>query len=270
MNTRLRYIILVAAALLATVAAVTAATSSAHNDLTPQRQKARYYYLEGLRRQMDDEPAAAYEYYRRAAAIDPSYTEAASAYGTQRLAAESDTLQSRPELARSLALMRPFVDKYPDEYNEALYYAYIAARVDSLKEAIRVFERTARLRPDLSSTLIHLSEAYMADGNVDKALDALSRYETIEGMNPQVTIKKISFHLSRRDTVGALAEASALVEFNPAEPAYSILKGNLFEMANEPDSTFAYYEKAEKLNPDYGAAKLALANYNRQQGDSAM
>ncbi len=270
MNTRLRHIILVAAALLATVAAVTAATSSAHNDLTPQRQKARYYYLEGLRRQMDDEPAAAYEYYRRAAAIDPSYTEAASAYGTQRLAAESDTLQSRPELARSLALMRPFVDKYPDEYNEALYYAYIAARVDSLKEAIRVFERTARLRPDLSSTLIHLSEAYMADGNVDKALDALSRYETIEGMNPQVTIKKISFHLSRRDTVGALAEASALVEFNPAEPAYSILKGNLFEMANEPDSTFAYYEKAEKLNPDYGAAKLALANYYRQQGDSAM
>lgn len=154
MNTRLRHIILVAAALLATVAAVTAATSSAHNDLTPQRQKARYYYLEGLRRQMDDEPAAAYEYYRRAAAIDPSYTEAASAYGTQRLAAESDTLQSRPELARSLALMRPFVDKYPDEYNEALYYAYIAARVDSLKEAIRVFERTVRLRPDLSSTLI--------------------------------------------------------------------------------------------------------------------
>ena len=36
-------------------------------------------------------------------------------------------------------------------------------------------------------------------------------------MNPQVTIKKISFHLSRRDTVGALAEASALVEFNPAD-----------------------------------------------------
>lgn len=240
------------------------------HSFSKDRQKARYYYLEGLRKQMEEDAASAYEYYKRAAQADPTYTEAASAFGTQRLAAEMDTLQTRTELARSLALMRPFVDRYPDEYNEALYYAYVAARVDSLKEAIRVFERTARRRPDMSSTLVHLSEAYMADGDIDKALDALSRFETIEGHNPQITIKKISFHLARCDTVGALAEASALVDYNPAEPAFRILKGNMFEMANNPDSTFHYYSEAERLNPDYGAAKLALANYYRQNGDSVM
>ncbi len=234
----------------------------------PVRQKARYYYLEGLRKQMEEDPASAYEYYKRAAAIDPSYAEAASAYGTQRLAADIDTLQTRTELARSLSLMRPFVDRFPDEYNEALYYAYVAARIDSIKEAIRIFERTADRRPDLSSTLVHLSEAYMADGNIDKALDALSRYEVIEGHNPQITIKKISYHLARRDTVGALSEATSLVDYNPAEPAFRILKGNMYEMTGNPDSTFYYYSEAERLNPDYGAAKLALANYYRQQGDS--
>lgn len=268
MKGNLKFISLLFTAVLIAVTAIAANKPAARPDLSPERQKARYYYLEGLRRQMADEPAAAYEYYKRATEIDPSYTEAASAFGTQRLAAELDTLQTRTELARSLALMRPFVDKYPDEYNEALYYAYVAARIDSVKEAIRVFERTAERRPDLSSTLVHLSEAYMADGDIDKALGALSKYETIEGHNPQITIKKISYHLARRDTVGALGEATALVNYNPAEPAYRILKGNLFEMANLPDSTLLYYEEAERLNPDYGAAKIALANYYRQQGDS--
>lgn len=268
MKRNLKFISLLFAAILIAATAIAANTPDSRSDLSPERQKARYYYLEGLRRQMADEPAAAYEYYKRASEIDPSYTEAASAFGTQRLAAELDTLQTRTELARSLALMRPFVDKYPDEYNEALYYAYVAARIDSVKEAIRVFERTAQRRPDLSSTLVHLSEAYMADGDIDKAIDALSKYETIEGHNPQITIKKISYHLARRDTVGALGEATSLVDYNPSEPAYRILKGNLFEMANLPDSTLFYYEEAEHLNPDYGAAKIALANYYRQQGDS--
>lgn len=268
MKNNLKFIYLLFAAVIMTVTAIAANTSVSRSDLSPERQKARYYYLEGLRRQMDDEPAAAYEYYKRASEIDPSYTEAASAFGTQRLAAELDTLQTRTELARSLSLMRPFVDKYPDECNEALYYAYVAARLDSVKEAIRVFERTAEHRPDLSSTLVHLSEAYMADGNIDKALDALSNFETIEGHNPQITIKKISYHLARRDTVGAIGEATSLVDYNPTEPAYRILKGNLFEMANLPDSTLLYYKEAERLNPDYGAAKIALANYYRQQGDS--
>lgn len=219
---------------------------------------------------MADEPAAAYEYYRRAYQIDPTYSEAASAYGTQRLSSTSDTLKSRTELARSLSLMRPFVDEYPDEYNEAIYYAYVATRLDSLNEAIRIFERTARLRPDISSTLVHLSDAYMADGRIDSAINSLSRYETIEGYNPQITIKKVSYHLARRDTVGAIGETTALLNHNPSEPAFNILKGNIFELTNEPDSTLYYYKRAESLNPDYGAAKLALANYYLEHGDSTL
>lgn len=217
---------------------------------------------------MDEDEASAYEYYKKAAAIDPSYSEALSAYGTQRLAAHSDTLQSRAEIARSMMLMRPFVDQYPDEYNEGLYYGYIAARIDSTDEAIRIFERIADKRPEMTSALIHLSESYIAKGDIDKALEALSRFETIEGHNPQITIKKISYHLSRRDTVGALAEATELVNSDRAQPAFRILKGNMFEMIGNPDSTFYYYSEAERLNPDYGAAKLALANYYREQGDS--
>lgn len=243
-------------------------TGKAAMSSSEARAKARYYYLEGLRMQMLDDDASAYEYYKKASIIDPTYSEALSAYGTQRLTAGSDTLQSRAEVTRSLALMRPFVDQYPEEYNEGMYYGFYAARIDSIQEAIRVFRRIADIRPETTSALIHLSEAYMSAGDIDSAINTLSRFETIEGYNPQITIKKISYHLARRDTVGALAETTALVASNPAEPAFRILKGNMFELTGNPDSTYFYYSEAERLNPDYGAAKLALANYYRQQGDS--
>lgn len=235
---------------------------------SPARLKARYYYLEGLKRQTEESSDEAYEFFRKAMQADPSYPEAASAFATMRLTADLDTLRTRTELARSLGLMRPMVDRYPDDYNEAVYYAYVASHSDSVKEAIRVFERTARRRPEMTSALVLLSEAYMADGNIPGALDALSRYETIEGKDPQITIKKITYQLARRDTVAALDEATSLVESNRAEPSYLILKGNMFEMMGMPDSTFHYFSQAERLNPDYGAAKLALADYYRQQGDS--
>lgn len=268
MKTDSRHIIpFIFAAMMAVAFGVDASLPESQS-LTPQRQKARYYYLEGLRRQMDEETAAAYEYFRRAMTIDPGYTEAASAFGVQRLSGQSDTLQTRTELSRSLGYLRPFIDKYPDDYNEALYYAYVATRLDSTKEAIRVFERTAERRPELTSALVHLSDAYMADGNIDDALKTLSRFEEIEGYNPQITIKKITYHLARKDTVGALSEATALINYNPSEPSYRIMKGNLFELANQPDSTLYYYEEAERMNPDLGAAKLALANYYAEHGDS--
>lgn len=253
--------------LIAVMTAGIAASGSAPRGAT--RDKARYYYLEGLRHQVEGRDAQAYEYYKRAHQLDSSYTEAASAFGSMRLAARLDTLQSRPELLRSLRLMKPFVDEYPDDYNESLYYAFMASRIDTTPEAIRVFERTYSRNPAQSVILIHLSDAYMARGDYDKALEALDKYETIEGKSPQLTMKKISFRISRRDTVGALAETTSLVDYNPREPAYRILKGNMFEVMGEKDSTLAYYKEAERLNPDYGAAKLALADFYRQEGDSA-
>lgn len=238
--------------------------------VTPDRKKARYYYLEGLRHQAHGRETQAYEYYKKAATIDPTYTEALSAYGTQRLSSTLDTLQSTAEMYRSLAMMRPFVDLYPEEYNESLFYAYVASHLDTLSEAIRVFERIDTLRPDKTVTLVHLADAYMADGRTDKALEALSRFEKAEGMSPQITLKKISYHFAVKDTAGAVEETTRLVDYNPSEPTYLLLKGNMFEVIHQPDSMLHYYQLAEASDPRSGAAKMALANYYRNAGDSVL
>lgn len=253
-------------ALLALTLATTAIVDIAADNR--MRQKARYYYLEGVRHQASDDNASAYEYFKKATQIDPTYSEAASAFGTLRLIADSDTLQSLNELKHSMALMRDFVDTYPQDYYESQYYAYIAGNLDETSEAVRVFERTDSLRPDKPVSLLYLAESYAKLGDLKKAITALDRYERREGPAVQLTMKKTQLYLGLRDTLGAFAEIDRLIESNPHEPGYLLLKGGVHEMLQQPDSALKMYEQAEALAPDNGRTKLALANFYRGRGDS--
>lgn len=233
-----------------------------------ERRKARYYYLEGARMQAMGLQPEAYEYYKKAWLTDPSYEEAASAYGMNRLAVATDSMQSEPELQKSLSMMRSYVDAYPGDLFEARSYAYIAGRLDTVGEAIRVYERLDSLRPSVTTTLLQLADAYMMAHQEENALSALSRFEKVEGKSPQLSLKKMSVMLAKGDTLGAVAEADDLIATNPREPNYYLLKGNLYEVIQNNDSVLASYLKAEALNPDYGPAKLSLATYYKNTGDS--
>lgn len=235
---------------------------------TGERQKARYYFLEGARRQAEGRLPEAYELYKKAYLADSTYAEAASAYGMNRLMVKTDSLQTQRQLRKSFSLMRPYVDAFPADEYEVRSYAYVATRLDSVGEAIRVYERLDSLKPSGMMTLLPLADAYMASGNAPKALSALSRLEQSEGKSPQLSLKKMSFMLASGDTVGAVAEADALIASNPREPSFHILKGNLFEVIGNNDSTLKAFKEAERVSPDNGAAKLSLANYYKTQGDS--
>lgn len=233
-----------------------------------QRRKARYYYLEAARRQAVGEMPEAYEYYKKAYMTDPSYVEAASSYGTSRLMVQTDSMQSGPQLSKSLDLMRAYVDYYPGDLFESRTYAFVASRLDTISETIRIFERIDSLEPGNTVNLLQLSDAYMAARQEDKAIATLDRFEKTEGKSPQLSLKKMSFLLAKGDTVGAVAEADALIASNPREPSFQILKGNLYEVIGDNDSILAAYSRAEKISPDNGAAKIALASYYKNVGDS--
>lgn len=247
------------------MAAVAAVTASGGDQ---QRKKARYYYLEGALRQAKGEQAEAYEYYKKAYLTDTTYHEAANAYGMTRLMVRTDTLQSKTELMRSMALMRQFVDAYPADKNESGSYAYVASRLDSAEEAVRVFRRLDSIYPASGSIMLQLADAYMGMHDGHSAVKTLERYENAQGKSMQISLKKMSCLLSEGDTAAAVDEATSLIDYNPRDPNFRILKGNLFEVIGENDSTLAYYKQAEDLNPTNGAAKIALANFYRNTGDS--
>ncbi len=236
--------------------------------IASDRLKARYYYMEGARERAQGNALEAYEYFKKAYLTDPTYVEAGNAYATTRLIINTESTQTPEEVKRSLAMIQAYVDTYPGDSYESRFYAYLATQLDTLPEAIRIYERLDSLMPKETLNLVQLADVYMADHNPAMAIDALNRYERAEGKSPQVSLKKMSIHLNMGDTVKAIDEATSLINHNEKEPTYRILKGNLYEIIGNNDSTLAYYKQAEALNPANGMAKISLANYYKNVGDS--
>lgn len=256
----------VVAALVATAAVCWGADKGA--SAREARAKARYYYSAGMVHQAAGNNPQAYEYFKKAWQADPSYVEAGTAYGMRRLGVLIDTLQSERELLRSLDLMRAYTDAYPGDQYEAQMYAYAATQLGREDEAVQVLERTASLHPQSASLLGLLSEAHAHAGDLHSAVEALDRLERLSGPKTEVTMRKLSYLLAARDTAATMAEVDRFVEKSPVKSYGLVLKGNIYSIINQPDSAFYYYQKAEQLDPEAGAPKLALAEYYNSTGDS--
>ena len=248
------------------LAAITFIPGNAYNT----RDKARYYFTQGALEAAGNNMVSAYEYFKKAYETDPSFTDAAFTYGGQRMFVPNDTLQTIGELKNSLALMQSYVDAYPNDIYATQMYGYVATRLDTVNEAIRVYERLYGEMPRETQVLLNLADAYMIAKQGKNAVATIEKYEKIEGKNPQTSLKKISYLLADGDTVGAVVEVNELIESNPRDPYSRLLKGNLYELKGDSDSVVAAYKEAELLAPESGTVKMSLANHYREVGDSVM
>lgn len=249
--------------LLATFAAILASTDS-------NREKARYYFMQGSLEAAKDSAASAYEYFRKAYETDPSYSDAAFTYGSQRLFVRNDSLQNPVELIRSLDMMKDYVDNNPADLYATQMYGYVSSRLDTVSEAIRVYERVYELMPRQTQILLTLSDAYVMQDDIESAIGAIERYEKIEGKSSGISLKKVTLMLANGDTLAAVNEVEKLIEAKPRDSFSRILKGNLYEVIGKPDSVLAAYKEAAEIAPENGAVKMAMANYYRERGDSVM
>lgn len=240
------------------------------NNTSADRAKARYYFTQGGLEAAGQNMPAAYEYFKKAYELDPTYMDAAFSYGSQRLFVRNDTLQTEPELIRSLKMMQGYVDSNPKDLYATQLYSYLTTALDTIEESIRVLEKTYGLMPAETHLLPVLSEAYMRRMKPDSAISTLERYEAIEGKSKDISLKKITYMLASGDTISAVGEVNALINNNPRDPFSHILKGNLYEVIGEMDSVITAYKSAEALAPENGAVKMSLAQYYRETGDSVM
>lgn len=234
-----------------------------------RREKARYYFFEGVRREISDTAKdAVYELNRRAHRADPTYPEAASAYGLSRLLNELDTFQTAEEAERSLDMMRTLVDAYPADYLNAEYYAYLSQLLGESGEAKRVLRMVDSLNPDRTSALMGLARIYASEGDYDATNSYLERYESREGDDPDITIAKLTFMLQKQDTTAALAEAARMMGRHPQDIEYVLLMGQLQMQLGRPDSALSYYRRSAELDTASAIPKMAMAEAFKAMGDS--
>jgi len=72
-----------------------------------------------------------------------------------------------------------------------------------------------------------------------------------------------------RDTAAAIKEGMELLHDAPGNLSYNTLMGDIFLQINNTDSAMAYYNKAQKIDPENGYINLSKANVYKQLGDSA-
>lgn len=231
------------------------------------RTKARHYLLESAVHNLNGDNAATYELSRKAFRTDPSYDEAAYSFGLYRLSLPpTDTVD---EFANSFGLMRTYIDNYPKDYIGSRRYAIIASRIGDLDEARRIYERNESIFPEKSEDILNLANVYISLDSISEALRTINRYENLEGKSSGLSVHKISMMLSRQDTAAALQEADELIAYNASNADNYIVKGNTFIVIEKPDSAYKYFAKAETVEPESGRAKIAMANYWMQKGDTA-
>lgn len=230
--------------------------------------KARYYYLEGARLQATGQNDAAYEMFRHAYNIDSTYAEAALEYGTNRVILENDSITPDDNL-RALEIVRSFVDKYPGDFIENRLYAYMASQLDTNPEAIRVYERLAENFPDKSAIQLYLADAYIRCDSVKKAVEALDKYEEMEGQSFSLSSRKANYLFSVHDTVGAIGVADRLIRDNPASEDGYLLRGMINMAVDQRDSALRDFLIADSISPEQATSKIMLANFY-QDSDSVL
>ncbi len=257
---------LLAAALALVCLGVAFAARPKHPD--PQaRAKARHYFALATQAGLDNRTDMAYEYAKRAYKADPTYSEGAYMLAGLRLTGRLDTLNTPAELRRTLKLASQYVDEYPQDFDEGMLYAYMAVSMDTVPEALRIYQRLDTLYPARHEVLLQLSDAYARLNRIPESIRTLSRFEEVEGATPQTGMRKVAMYLSVRDTVGALAETDSMVARHSDDPLFRILRGNVYDYLDDSIAALDNYLAAERLAPQSSAPKLALAQYYSTHGE---
>lgn len=235
------------------------------------RAKSRHYYLEAAQRAANGDYAESYELNRKAVGSDPENAEATLEYALQRsalspMSGHTDSIA----LARLLDKVVVLTERYPSDFFTIYDYVALRQHLGDIPEGIRVMEKFLEHNPGHTDALQMMTDLYLDNGEFEKSLATLEEYERIEGKDVKLTIRKAGIHIAQGDTIGAIGEASKLIESDRNNPQYWVLKGQLEQYINQPDSAIASYSEAERISPEgSGAAKIQLSEIYKQRGDSA-
>ena len=129
------------------------------------------------------------------------------------------------------------------------------------REAIVLFEKLANEYPSKPELNFYLSDLYVRDNQVDKAIEALNRIENDLGINERLSIQKYRLYTMLGELEKGFLEIEKLTTKYPSDPKYPILIGDLYLEQQQPDKALTYYEQAYKLDPQNPYYIVSMSNY---------
>ena len=152
-----------------------------------------------------------------------------------------------------------YVGKHPDNLAAQLARAQFTAKVAGPAEAEVYFRKAAELAPDDPYPLVFLGDQYSRLGQWAKAAEI---YREAVGRAKDNTIPKkrlADVYMLQGNTDEAKAVINTVLSDTPTDVAALVVAGRIAARQDKEDEAKQFMERALALRPDYGEAKVRLA-----------
>ena len=233
------------------LAAKNTATSEPLHEL--DKRKFDYFFLEAINQKQQGNFSDAFNLLRYALTIDSTSSAALYEISNYYL------FLGKKELGVE-ALQKAV--KYNDtQFDYKMALANVLRTQGKNREAIAIFEKLAKEYPGKPELNYYLSDLYVRNDQIDKAIEALNRIENDLGVNERLSIQKYRFYTMQGEQEKGFQEIEKLITKYPSDPKYPILLGDLYLEQQKPEKALSYYEQAYKLDPQNPYYIVSMSNY---------
>lgn len=226
------------------------------------QRKYEYYFLEALRLEQVGCYDEAFEMLQHCLAICPTAPSA-----QYKMANYYFALNQKEEAAEALLCA---VEGAPDNY---WYRQTLASYYQSNREydkAIGVIEEMQERFPKRNGELLPaLVSLYGHTGKYDKVIDVLGRLEVIAGKSEAISMEKVRNYLLMGNAEGAFSEVEALAAEYPDNSYYRVILAEVYMDHGRAFEAEPILRSVLQEDPENGPAKITLAEYYKQQSDTA-
>ena len=224
------------------------------------RHKFDYFFLDALRLKHKGEHTNAFNALQYALQIDSSSSAALYEISHYYLFLKKEE--------QALDVLKKAVFYAPDNYDYKLALANLSRDLGKNGEAIALYEELIREHPEEAELYYYLSNLYLRQQELDKAIEALNGLENNVGIHEAVSLQKFRlYNLSGKDNE-ALQEIKALAAKFPTEANYQIWIGDFYLKNHQWDEALSYYKKSAQMDADSPYYFVAMSNYYEATGDS--
>lgn len=230
-------------------------------DSVSRERAADYYYLQALSLMEQEKYDAAYDLFEHCNSLTSS---------SAVLFELADIYQYIGRRDKAIEILKGVVEDDPHNYlfwESLLNFYEEEGNTEALMQA---YEDMSRIFPDKSELLFTLSMRYMEQGDYNKAIDALNRYEKIEGRLDIISFQRYRIYFMMDNKTAAIAELESLLNEYPDDPRFQPLLGETYYLMGEKEKSLAIHNKVLATDPENQYSLKCLALYHKNEKNDSL
>jgi tetratricopeptide (TPR) repeat protein len=177
------------------------------------------------------------------------------------------TVSRNTVFASNVALWENAVSEAPAKPRPHFNLGQAYQEAQHLPDAMREYERSLELKPDIYAAYSNLAAIYLDQGQLRKGEEMLLKVTSLSPAFTEGFINLAVFYIRTRDADKAYAAIEKALETNPSSFAAHYNKGEILTMKGQYKDAVESYKMAIHLRPDMDAFKLTLGTAHIRAGD---